>query len=84
MYQVQHDELFAAIRSGNPINNGEFMTHSTLLAIWGRMAAYSGQTISFEQALNSDLVLGPKIDEYNWDLKWENQPVALPGVTKVI
>jgi predicted dehydrogenase len=84
MYQVQHDELFAAIRSGNPINNGEYMTHSTLLAIWGRMAAYSGQTISFEQALNSGVVLGPKIEEYNWDLKWENQPVALPGVTKVI
>jgi hypothetical protein len=60
------------------------MTHSTLLAIWGRMAAYSGQTISFEQALNSGVVLGPKIEEYNWDLKWENQPVALPGVTKVI
>jgi myo-inositol 2-dehydrogenase/D-chiro-inositol 1-dehydrogenase len=84
MYQVQHDELFAAIRSGKPINNGEYMTHSTLLAIWGRMAAYSGQTISFQQALNSDIVLGPKIEEYNWDLKWENQPVALPGVTKVI
>lgn len=84
MYQVQHDELFAAIRNGKPINNGEYMTHSTLLAIWGRMAAYSGQTISFEQALNSELVLGPKIDEYNWDLKWENQPVALPGVTKAI
>ncbi|SHF25701.1 Gfo/Idh/MocA family protein [Pedobacter caeni] len=84
MYQVQHDELFAAIRNGKPINNGEYMTHSTLLAIWGRMAAYSGQTISFEQALNSELVLGPKIDEYNWDLKWENQPVALPGVTRGI
>ncbi|WP_316818521.1 Gfo/Idh/MocA family oxidoreductase [Pedobacter nyackensis] len=84
MYQVQHDELFASIRNGNPINNGEWMAHSTLLAIWSRMAAYTGQTVSFEQALNSNVVLGPKIDEYNWDLKWENPPVALPGSTKII
>lgn len=84
MYQVQHDELFASIRSGKPINNGEWMSYSTLLAIWGRMVAYTGQTVSFEQALNSNVVLGPKIDEYNWDMKWENLPVALPGSTKTV
>lgn len=84
MYQIQHDELFASIRNGKPINNGEWMANSTLLAIWSRMAAYTGQTVSFEQALNSNVVLGPKIDEYNWDLKWENPPVALPGSTKII
>ncbi|MNL85752.1 hypothetical protein D3C87_2141810 [compost metagenome] len=60
------------------------MANSTLLAIWARMAAYTGQTVSFEQALNSNVELGPKIDEYNWDLKWENLPVALPGSTKII
>src|SRR5262249_14399365 len=38
MYQVEHDELFASIRAGKPINNGEYMAHSTLLAIMGRMA----------------------------------------------
>jgi myo-inositol 2-dehydrogenase/D-chiro-inositol 1-dehydrogenase len=84
MYQIQHDELFASIRNGKPINNGEFMANSTLLAIWSRMAAYTGQTVSFDQALNSNVVLGPKIDEYNWDLKWQNLPVALPGATKII
>jgi myo-inositol 2-dehydrogenase/D-chiro-inositol 1-dehydrogenase len=84
MYQIQHDELFASIRNGKPINNGEFMANSTLLAIWSRMAAYTGQTVSFDQALNSNVVLGPKIDEYNWDLKWQNLPVALPGSTKII
>jgi sugar phosphate isomerase/epimerase len=41
MYQQEHDELFASIRSGKPINNGEWMAHSTLLAIMGRMAAYA-------------------------------------------
>ncbi len=41
MYQVEHDELFASIRAGTPINNGEYMAKSTLLAIMGRMATYT-------------------------------------------
>ena len=53
MYQTEHDELFASIRSGKPINNGEYMAKSTLLAIMGRMAAYTGQEITWEMALNS-------------------------------
>nr|WP_068887340.1 Gfo/Idh/MocA family oxidoreductase [Pedobacter panaciterrae] len=84
MYQTQHNELFAGIRSGNPINQGEEMANSTMLAIWGRMVAYSGQTITLEQAMKSTETLGPKIEDYNWDLKWEDHPVALPGITKVI
>jgi predicted dehydrogenase len=82
MYQTEHDELFASIRSGKPINNGESMAHSTMLAILGRMAAYTGQTISWEDALNSTQVLGPSVDQYRWDLKWPGQDVARPGITK--
>src|SRR5262245_47607042 len=47
MYQTEHDELFASIRSGRSINNGEYMAWSTLLAIMGRMAAYTGQLITW-------------------------------------
>ena len=43
LYQTEHDELFASIRNGKPINNGEYMAKSTLLAIMGRMAAYTGR-----------------------------------------
>lgn len=64
MYQQEHNELFAAIRSGNPINNGEYMTKSTLMGIMGRMACYTGQLITWEEALNSQEVLGPR--EYAW------------------
>lgn len=84
MYQTQHNELFAAIRNGKPINDGEWMANSTMLAIWARMVGYSGQTISWEQAINSNQVLGPKIEDYAWDLKWDVPPIAIPGVTKVI
>lgn len=84
MYQTQHDELFAAIREGKPINDGEWMANSTMLAIWARMAGYSGQTISWEQAINSNQVLGPKIEDYDWNLQWEGPPIAIPGSTKFV
>ncbi len=84
MYQTQHDELFKAIRENKPINDGEWMANSTMMAILGRMVAYSGQTITWEEAINSGQVLGPEIIQYNWDLKWHDQGVAIPGVTKVL
>jgi hypothetical protein len=77
MYQVEHDELFAAIRAGTPINNGEYMSMSTLLAIMGRMATYTGQEITWEQALNSQLDLSPQ--KYAWGEAPE-VTIAIPGV----
>jgi predicted dehydrogenase len=84
MYQTQHDELFAAIRSGKPINDGEWMANSTMLAIWARMVGYTGQTITWDQAINSSQSLGPNIEDYHWDLAWEMPPIAVPGQTKFI
>jgi len=80
IYQVEHDEFFASIRSGRPINNGEYMSKSTLMAIQGRMAAYTGQQIGWEQALNSKEDLTPA--RYDWNLAIELPPVATPGLTK--
>jgi myo-inositol 2-dehydrogenase / D-chiro-inositol 1-dehydrogenase len=53
MYQTEHNELFASIKNGTPINNGYYMSMSTMMAILGRMVAYSGQEITMEKALNS-------------------------------
>jgi predicted dehydrogenase len=83
-YQIQHNELFASIRKGKPMNNGIMMANSTMLAILGRMVAYSGQTIAWEEAINSNQTLGPQPDEYNWNLKYTSPEVAIPGVTKVL
>jgi len=82
MYQVEHNELFKSIRDGKPINDGIRMAHSTLVGIMGRMAAYTGKEITWEQALNSTEDLTPK----NWDLKSEFPvtPVAMPGKTRFI
>ena len=83
-YQVQHNELFASIRKGKPMNDGEMMANSTMLGILGRMVAYSGQTISWEDAINSNQKLGPDFEDYSWDLKYQDPPIAMPGVTKVL
>ncbi|MEM9671382.1 MAG: Gfo/Idh/MocA family oxidoreductase [Bacteroidota bacterium] len=83
-YQTQHDELFASIRAGKPKNDGDFMANSTMMAILGRMATYSGQTLSWDEALNSSHVLGPPVDQYSWNLDWPGPGVAVPGITKVL
>jgi predicted dehydrogenase len=79
MYQNEHDALFAAIRAGEVINNGEYMCNSTLMAIMARMSAYTGKTITWDQALNSKQVLGP--DKYGW-VDVAINPVPQPGITK--
>jgi myo-inositol 2-dehydrogenase / D-chiro-inositol 1-dehydrogenase len=70
MYQAEHDALFASIRRGQPIHDVEWMTTSTMLAIMGRMAAYTGQQITWEQAINSQEALYP----YDAKLDWNGTP----------
>ncbi len=79
MYQNELDALFKAIRKGEVINNGDYMCKSTLMAILGRMAAYSGKTVTWEEALNSELSLAPETWEWG-DLP--TRPVPVPGQTK--
>ena len=80
-YQTEHDELFASIRQGKPLNNGQYMAYSTLLAIMGRMATYTGQQITWDQALNSQEDLTP--DRYEWG-PIATPEIARPGLTKFV
>ena len=81
MYQREHDVLFAAIRQGTPVNNGKRLATSTMLAIMGRMAAYSGQQVTWDQAMNSTERLVP--DKLDWKGSLPVAPRAEPGVTKI-
>ena len=56
--------MFAAIRKGQTINEGEYMAKSTLLGILGRMVTYTGQSITWEQAMSSKEDLSPP--KYEW------------------
>lgn len=76
MYDVEHKELFAAIRRGDTINNGEYMCNSTLMAIMGREACYTGKKIKWDKFIKSTERLGPK--SYEWG-DFEPKPVAKPG-----
>lgn len=82
MYQAEHDEMFAAIRAGRRIDNGDYMCASTLMALMGRMAAYTGQRVTWDQAANSQESLVPE------PLRWEDAPpageVARPGITRFV
>jgi myo-inositol 2-dehydrogenase/D-chiro-inositol 1-dehydrogenase len=80
MYQAEHDEMFAALHAGRRIDNGDYMCKSTLMALLGRMAAYTGQRISWEQALTSKEVLMP--ERLAWDDAPPKSAVAIPGITK--
>jgi predicted dehydrogenase len=81
MYQEEHDVLFRAIRAGEPVNDGVWMTRSTMLAIMARMSAYTGHTISWEQAMASEERLGP--ERYAWGAIAEAD-VATPGKNQLI
>ncbi len=81
MYQREHDVLFASIREGKPKNDDLNLATSTLLAIMGRDAAYSGQELTWDQALNSTVDLLPPAMQMN--AKFDPPGLAIPGRTKV-
>jgi predicted dehydrogenase len=86
-YQVEHDLLFEAIRQNKPYNEAERCAKAAMAAIMGRMAAYSGQMVTWEQAINSNLELAPGLEAYTWEStppvmpdEQGNYPIAVPGV----
>ncbi len=82
MYQEEHDVLFRAIRRGEPVNDGARMTDSTMLALLGRMAAYTGQQLTWEQAMESKEKRFP--DNLLWNMPHDVPPLARPGHTKFV
>ena len=73
-YQTEHDELFAAVAKGEyKFDNAAYGATSTMTAILGRMATYSGQVIEWDKALHSDLDLQPET------LDWNAMPKSVPN-----
>lgn len=72
-YQEEHNELFAAIRNNETINNGEYGAKSTMTAILGRMATYSGRIVTWDEAIKSKLNLVPD------NLSWNSNPPTMPN-----
>jgi len=88
-YQVEHDNLFAAIRDDISYSEAENGAYSTLTSIMGRAAVYSGKKVSWEEALNSELDLQP--EEYSWDALPKSLPnengeyaIPIPGISQAL
>ena len=82
MYDLEHEALFESIRKGGVLNDGDRMMLSTLVAIMGREAAYTGQLITWEQMLKSSQDLAP--DDLKWSDAFTPSPMPRPGVTKLV
>jgi predicted dehydrogenase len=76
-YQQEHMALIESIRNSRPINDLRTVTHSTLTAIMGRMSAYTGRAVTWDQALNSPTSLVPA--NLAWNMNLPVPPVAVPG-----
>lgn len=76
-YQLEHEHLVASIRAGEPINEAQAVAESTLTGIIGREAVYSGQAISWDEAMASDTRLGPEKYEFG---PYPIPEVAMPGL----
>ncbi|NNE91709.1 MAG: Gfo/Idh/MocA family oxidoreductase [Verrucomicrobiales bacterium] len=83
MYQVEHDEFFKSIRTGEHINDGPRMMHSSMMAIMGRMSAHTGKELTWEEAMNAGEDLHPDEAGISWADSYEPNPVATPGVTTI-
>ncbi|RLS82866.1 MAG: twin-arginine translocation signal domain-containing protein [Planctomycetota bacterium] len=88
-YQVEHDDLFAAIRKGAEYNEADNGAYSSMTSILGRLCTYSGKEITWDDAIKSNVSLAPK--SYAWDAETPVKanadgvyPIAVPGLSRVL
>lgn len=74
-YQIEHNVLFKGIRSGEPVNNGEYMARSTMMGVMGQISCYTGEEITWERINNSDFSYAPKPEDCHDGM----EPPVLPG-----
>jgi predicted dehydrogenase len=90
-YQIEHDRFFEAIRRDQAYNESERSAYAAMAGILGRMAAESGNEITWEEALSSDLALAPGLESFTMDSEppvlpdsQGRYPIAMPGQTRVL
>ena len=90
-YQIEHDRLFAGIRSGKPVNNGDYMARSTLTTVMGQLSCYTGKGLSWEEITASDFHYAPVPEDCHDGMEPPtvpgangSYPVPVPGQTRMI
>jgi hypothetical protein len=87
-YQIEHDDLMASIRGTGPYRfEGDYAAMSSMTAVMGRMATYSGKLVTWDEATHSELQLAP--ERYAFDASTPAMPdkngaykIAIPGITR--
>ena len=80
---MEYNEFFKSIRTGEFINNGPRMIHSTMMVIMGQMSAHTGKSVTWDEALAAKEDLFPNEEALTWSQSFKPNPVAIPGVTQI-
>jgi len=90
-YQIEHDKLFAGIRSGKPINCGDYMARSTMVGVMGQISCYTGKEVTWDKVMKSDFFYAPKPEDCHDDMEPPTKPgpdgkysTLVPGKTDLI
>ncbi len=84
MYVQEHKELVESIRAGKPVNMGEQLAHSSLLAIMGRMSAYTGKTVTWDEVVDSKENFAPfDVNTATMESPVPKPEVKMPGRYKI-
>jgi myo-inositol 2-dehydrogenase / D-chiro-inositol 1-dehydrogenase len=90
-YQIEHDTLFRGIRSGDPVNCGDYMARSTMITVMGQISCYTGKEVTWEQINKSDFFYPPKCEDCRDGMEPPTTPDAsgsyptlIPGRTTLI
>ncbi|MBI4626257.1 MAG: Gfo/Idh/MocA family oxidoreductase [Verrucomicrobia bacterium] len=89
-YKREQREFFAGIREGKPLNSGDYMANSTMVAVLGQIVCYTGKQLGWKKAIAADFAFPPD-GEIGFDLDppvkpgGDGQyPLAVPGKTTLI
>jgi myo-inositol 2-dehydrogenase / D-chiro-inositol 1-dehydrogenase len=90
-YQIEHDQLFASIRSGKPIHDGNYMTDSTQMCVMGQISCYTGLQVTWEQVEQSEFCYSPRPADCFDSMESPVKPrpdgsyaVYIPGTTRLL
>jgi len=88
-YDLEYKAFFEAIRSGNPLNCGDYMARSSQVAVMGQLSCYCGKELTWDQVSKSNFFYAPKAEDVRLDMEPPvkpdekgNYPVPLPGITE--
>jgi hypothetical protein len=90
-YQIEHDTLFKGIRSGEAVNNGDYMARSTMMGIMGQLSCYTGEELTWDRVNKSDFAYPPRPEDCHDGMEPPvlpeangSYPVYKPGFTRLL